>query len=142
MGMKKLTTKIFRGSQAKVAVKTNKTVAFMDHVQVNLIKLNYGLKKGLKYISGTITRKYGSGNFSATGMTFKGCATESGVKTEFWIAIFPEGKELPKTLLSNATFCNWRLNNRNGYDQGTLSRYMVYESMDFSARTIEEQKEE
>jgi len=119
-----LTTTTFSGGQAKVAVKTDNTVAYTDADQVESISIDHSqpltevyqlgdvdpqeLKEGTIAISGTITRKYETGSFSAAGMTFFAMATERGVKTEFWVALFPEGDALPKILASNAKFHNWR----------------------------------
>lgn len=119
-----MVTTTFSGRQAKVAAKTDNTVAYTDTDQVESISIDHSqplteiyqmgdtdpqeLKEGTISISGSIVRKYETGNFSATGKTFNGMATESGVKTEFWIALFPEGDALPKILASNAKFHNWR----------------------------------
>ena len=121
-----MTTTTFSGVQAKVAVKTDNSVAYSDHDQVESIDINHSqpltevyilgdvdpqeLKEGTISISGTITRKYETGNFSAAGKTFFGIATESGVKTEFWVGLFPEGDALPKILASNVKFHNHRWN--------------------------------
>ena len=119
-----MVTTTFSGRQAKVGVDIDSGVAYTDADQVQEISVNHDqplteiyqlgdtdpqeLKEGHISISGTIRRKYESGNFSAAGMTFKDMATESGVKTPFWIALFPEGDAAPKILASNAKFHNWR----------------------------------
>ena len=107
-----------------MAVDVDSGVAFTDADQVQEVSVNHEqdlseiyqlgdtdpqeLKEGTIAISGSIRRKFETGNFSAAGMTFFAMATESGVKTEFWIGIFPEGDALPKILASNAKFHNWR----------------------------------
>jgi hypothetical protein len=107
-----------------VGVDIDSGVAYTDADQVQEISVNHEqplteiyqlgdvdpqeLKEGHIAISGTIRRKFETGNFSASGKTFFGMATESGVKTPFWIALFPEGDALPKVLASNAKFHNWR----------------------------------
>ena len=141
-----MTTTTFSGQQAIVAVKNAADVAYTDADQVESIDVNHEqdlteiyilgdvdpqeLKEGTIAISGTITRKYETGNFSASGKTFFDCATESGVKTEMWIALFPEGDALPKLLASNAKFHNWRL---SGAEVGSEA---VRESIDFRALAL------
>ena len=139
-----MATITFSGRQAVVAVKTDNTVAYTDKDQVQSVEVNHDqdlsevyqlgdvdpqeLKEGTIAIHGTITRLFETGNFSASGKTFFGCATETGVKTEFWVALFPEGDALPKILASNAKFHNWR----TGVDIGGN----VTESIDFRALAL------
>lgn len=119
-----MTTTTFSGRQAVVAVDVDNGVAYTDKDQAQEISVNHEqdltevyqlgdvdpqeLKEGTIAISGTIRRKFETGNFSSAGMTFFAMATETGVKTPFWIALFPEGDALPKILASNAKFHNWR----------------------------------
>ena len=137
-----MVTTTFSGRQAKVAVDIDSGVAYTDADQVESISVEHAqaleevyqlgdtdpqeLKEGTISISGSITRKYETGNFSAAGMTFFGMATESGVKTPFWIGLFPEGDALPKILASNAKFSNWR----TGVDiEGSMTETVDYKAL-------------
>lgn len=139
-----MVTTTFSGRQAVVAVKNASDVAYTDKDQVESISIEHSqaleevyqlgdtdpqeLKEGTISFSGSITRKFETGNFSASGATFKDIATGSGVKTEYWIGLFPEGDALPKILASNCKFTNWRL--------GVDIEGITTETIDFSALAV------
>jgi len=117
-----LVTTTFSGRQAVVGVDINALVAYTDADQVESISIEHAqelteiyqlgdvapqeLKEGTISISGTITRKYETGNFSAAAVPFNEMAT-AAVKIEYWVAIFPEGDAFPKVLISNCKFGNY-----------------------------------
>lgn len=139
-----MATTTFSGRQALVGVDIDNGVAFGDADQVESIEIRHEqeltsiyqlgdtdpqeIKEGTIEIAGTITRKFETGNFSSCGMTMFAAATESGVKTEFWIGLFPEGDAAPKILASNCKFSNWRL----GVDIAGITT----ESIDFKAKAL------
>jgi len=112
----------YSGREALVAVKTDNTVAYTDASQTQSVSFDFDggleeiyhlgsrdpqeIKEGSIAISGTISRLFESGNYSAAGMTFADMAIKdtAGVLTEMWIAIFPSGAATPKVVISNAKF--------------------------------------
>ncbi len=117
-----MATTTFSGRQAVVGVDVNSGVAYTDAGQVESISVEHNqdltyvyqlgdvdpqeLKEGTVSISGSITRKYETGNFSASTVAFNVMAT-AAVKVEYWIALFPEGDAFPKLLISNCKFHNY-----------------------------------
>ncbi len=113
----------YHGTQAKVAVKTADTVAYTDADGVTSLDFSYDqdvqgqydlgsrmpqqLDSGNVKITGSITRRFETGNFSATGMTFFAMATGS---TAMFVALYPEGDAAPEILVLNAKFSNYKIN--------------------------------
>jgi hypothetical protein len=111
---------VYHGSQVKVAAKTANTVAFTDVDATTDVSFEFNrdleevyihgdpapqeLKAGHYSLSGTLTRDFETGDFSATGMRFNVMAMGT---TEMFFAIFPEGDAFPKILLSNVKFSGY-----------------------------------
>ena len=112
----------YHGTQAKIAVDVDNGVAFDDWAvtdQVQSMSFDFEgnltdvymlgdrdpqeIKEGTIAISGTITRFFGTENFSASATSFCGMATDSPLD-EFWVALFPKGDAAPKILVSNCKF--------------------------------------
>ena len=112
----------FSGVQGKMAVDVDNGVAVADWAttdQVQSMSFDFEgnltdvymlgdrdpqeIKEGTIAISGTITRFFGTEDFSASATTFCGMATDSPLD-EFWVALFPEGDAAPKILISNCKF--------------------------------------
>lgn len=113
---------VYHGSQVKIAVKTANDVAFTDADATTDVSFDFDrelsevyihgdtapqqLTAGHYAISGTITRDFETGNFSAAGMTFFAMAQGT---TEMYVAIFPEGDASPKILMSNVKFSGYSM---------------------------------
>ena len=111
---------VYHGSQVKVAVKTANDVAYTDADASTDVSFEFNrdleevyihgdpapqeLKSGHYSISGTLTRDFETGNFSASGMAFNVMAMGT---TEMFVAIFPEGDASPKILMSNVKFSGY-----------------------------------
>ena len=133
----------YSGRQAKVAVKTDNTVAYTDAAQVQSISIDYEgnleniymlgdrnpqeIKEGTIAISGTIERNFVTGNFSAAGTTFMMLAA-TNPPAEMWVALFPGGSASPKILVSNCKF--------GGYSVSVDVNGMVTERATFSGKAI------
>ncbi len=117
----------FHGTQAKMAVDVDNGVAVADWEttdQVQSLTFDFEgnltdiymlgdrdpqeIKEGTIAISGTITRFFGTENFSASATTFCGMATDDPLD-EFWVALFPDGTASPKILISNCKFGGWSM---------------------------------
>lgn len=113
---------VYHGTGVKVAVKTANDVAYTDADATTDVSFDFDrpldevyihgdpapqqLVSGHYTISGTITRDFETGNFSATGMTFFAMAQGTA---EMYVAIFPEGDASPKILMSNVKFSGYSL---------------------------------
>jgi len=111
---------VYHGSQVKVAAKATNDVAFTDadgttdisveldrdleEVYIHGDAAPQELKSGHYKISGTLTRDFETGNFSAAGATLFAMATGT---TEYYIGIFPEGDASPKFLISQLKFSSY-----------------------------------
>ena len=114
----------FSGRQALVAVDVDSGVAYTDADQAQSISIDFEgnleniyqlgdrdpqeIKEGTIAISGTIERHFETGNFSSSGTTFCGMATDDPLD-EFWVALFPEGDASPKILISNCKFGSYSI---------------------------------
>lgn len=112
----------FHGTQAKVAAKTDNTVAYTDADQVETFSLDQEreilelyelgaaaaqeLKEGKISISGSFGRKWEAASFSAMGATLQSIVQNA---TEAFVALFPEGDASPKILVSNCKFSRWHI---------------------------------
>lgn len=112
----------YHGSEAKVAAKTDNTVAYTDADQVQTLSIDFDggihdihelgtrdpqeIKEGHIGISGSLTRLFETGNFSAAGANLLDLAKAA---TEIFIALFPEGDASPKILVSNCKLGGWHL---------------------------------
>lgn len=127
---------VYNGSQLKVAVKAT-TPAFSDATATTEIGFDFDkdlenvhihgnaapqeLKSGHWKVSGTLTRNFETGNFSAAGVTFLAMCQGA---VSMHIAIFPEGDALPKIDMEDCLFSGWSI-------KGTL-KGIVQESCKFS----------
>ena len=125
----------------KIAVKNANDVAYTDADATTDVSFEFGrqldevyihgdpapqeLKSGHYTISGTITRDFETGNFSAAGATFFAMAQGT---TEYYVAIFPEGDASPKILMSKVKF--------NGYTIKTPLKGTVQETCKFKGLTL------
>lgn len=117
----------FHGTQAKIAVDVDAGVAHTDWLatdQVQSMSFEFEgnledvymlgardpqeIKEGTIAITGTITRFFGTANFSAAATSFCGMATDSPLD-EFWVALYPEGDDAPKILISNCKFGSYSI---------------------------------
>jgi hypothetical protein len=130
----------YHGSQLKVAVKATTpaygdataTIEFSwDWARDKEIVYKHGdpapqeIKSGHWAITGSITRKYEQGNFSAAGVTF--AAMAMGV-ISMHIAVFPEGDALPKLDIEDALF--------NGYSMKAPLKGLIEESAKFDGLLV------
>jgi hypothetical protein len=111
----------YHGAQLKVAVKAT-TPAYTDATATTEISWEWArdsevvhkhgdpapqeIKTGHWAITGSITRKYEQGNFSAAGVTF--AAMAMGV-ISMHISVFPEGDALPKLDIEDAFFNSYSM---------------------------------
>jgi hypothetical protein len=137
-GKNKMVT--YNGAQLKVAVKAT-TPAYTDATATIDISFDFErdleevykhgdpapqeLKPGHWRVSGSMTRNFETGNFSAAGVTFQAMAIGT---TAMHIAIFPEGDALPKIDLEDCLF--------SGYSIKGPLKGIVQESCKFSGLLI------
>jgi len=111
----------YHGSQIKVAVKTS-APAYTDWAPTTDVTFSFDrdvleiykhgdpapqeLKTGHYKITGTITRDFTTGNFSASGTTFFGMATGM---TDMFIGLFPNGDASITFLVSNVKFSHYEV---------------------------------
>jgi hypothetical protein len=130
----------YHGSQLKVAVKST-TPAYTDATATTDISWEFSrdietiykhgdpapqeIKAGHWAVTGTLTRNYEQGNFSAAGKTFAAMAMDG---TPYHIAIFPEGDALPKIDLEDCVF--------SGYNQKEPLKGVIGEVAKFTALLV------
>ena len=136
---------VYHGSQLLVAVKVAATPVFAEATATKEFSFNFDrdleevyihgdpapqqLAAGHYAISGSITRDFETGVFSAAGVTFFEMATGmvGGVLT-YHAAIFPEGDALPKFDVEDIKF--------NGYSQSAPLKGIVQETATFKGLLI------
>jgi len=136
----------YHGTQAKIAVDVDAGVAHTDWETTDQVqsmsfefegnltdvymlgaRLPTEIKEGTIAISGSITRFFGTTNFSASATSFCGMATDTPLD-EFWVALYPEGDADPKILISNVKF--------GGYSLSVDVNGIVSETASFHGRAI------
>jgi hypothetical protein len=112
---------VYNGPQLKVAVKST-TPAYTDATATTEIGFDFDkdvevvykhgdpapqeIKGGHWKVSGTLTRNFETGNFSAAGVTFFAMCYGT---TPMHIAIFPEGDALPKLDMEDCVFSGYSI---------------------------------